>query len=94
VNGRELLRAAGAACVTDEGRALFRRYTHPGTSPTGFQVTDAQIVLAREVLAQRDASLTDAIVKLEAANHGLTGEALDGYHVAIAALDDMKGGRW
>lgn len=42
----------------------------------------------------REAALEDAIVKLETAPHGLTGDALDGYHVAIAALEDMKEGRW
>jgi hypothetical protein len=43
---------------------------------------------------ERVAALEDAIVKLETAPHGLTGKALDGYQVAIAALEDMKEGRW
>ena len=43
---------------------------------------------------EREAALEDAILKLEAAPHGLTGAALDGYLVAVAALEDMKEGRW
>lgn len=42
----------------------------------------------------RIASLEDAILKLEAAPHGLTGRYLDGYLVAVEALRDMAEGRW
>lgn len=91
---RSVLANAAAACVTDEARHLFNGWRHPGVSPTGFTVTGPQLAMAREVLAQREAALADAIVKLETAPHGLTGKALDGYNVAIAALEDMKEGRW
>ena len=75
-------------------RHFFRTVANPFRSGTGHTITAAQIAVAREVLAQREGALADAIVKLETAAHGLTGKALDGYQVAIAALEDMKEGRW